>query len=191
MSPLRMNGSTSGNVSLDAPAVAGNNTLILPGGNGTSGQALTTNGSGVLSWSNIGKVVQVVMGTATAMVSSSSTTYADTGLTATITPTSSSSKILVLVTQSGCWKSSANAGNGLSLQLVTPSTAWIFASDVGYTATAVENLIGSCSFNYLDSPATTAACTYKTQFRQRIAAASVQVQTNGVISSIILAELAS
>ena len=49
---LRLNGSTSGYVEIDAPAVAANNTLILPGGNGTSGQVLTTNGSGTLSWSN-------------------------------------------------------------------------------------------------------------------------------------------
>jgi hypothetical protein len=54
MSPLRLNGSTSGNVTLDAPAVAGNNTLVLPTGNGASGQVLTTNGSGALSWSGMG-----------------------------------------------------------------------------------------------------------------------------------------
>ena len=49
---LRLNGSTSGYTEIDAPAVAGNNTLILPGGNGTSGQVLTTNGSGTLSWAD-------------------------------------------------------------------------------------------------------------------------------------------
>jgi hypothetical protein len=53
MSPLRLNGSTSGNVSLDAPAVAGNNTLTLPTGNGSAGQFLQTNGSGALGWSDI------------------------------------------------------------------------------------------------------------------------------------------
>ena len=40
MSPLRMNGSTSGNVSLDAPAVAGSNTIVLPTGNGSAYQVL-------------------------------------------------------------------------------------------------------------------------------------------------------
>lgn len=52
MSPVRLNGSTSGNVSIDAPAVAGNNTLILPGGNGSANERLVTNGSGTLSWSS-------------------------------------------------------------------------------------------------------------------------------------------
>ena len=47
---LRLNGSTSGYVEIDAPAAAGSNTLTLPDGNGTSGQYLQTNGSGALSW---------------------------------------------------------------------------------------------------------------------------------------------
>lgn len=49
---LRINGSTSGYTEIDAPATAGNNTLVLPTGNGSSGQFLSTNGSGTLSWAN-------------------------------------------------------------------------------------------------------------------------------------------
>ena len=37
---LRLNGSTSGYVEIDAPATAGSNTLTLPNGNGSSGQYL-------------------------------------------------------------------------------------------------------------------------------------------------------
>jgi hypothetical protein len=47
---LRLNGSTSGYVEIDAPAAAGSNTLILPTGNGSNGQVLSTNGSGALSF---------------------------------------------------------------------------------------------------------------------------------------------
>ena len=50
---LRLNGSTSGYVELDAPAAAGSNTLVLPDGNGTSGQYLQTDGSGALSWQTV------------------------------------------------------------------------------------------------------------------------------------------
>ena len=50
---LRLNGQTSGYVELEAPAVAGSNTLTLPNGNGTSGQYLQTNGSGGLSWATV------------------------------------------------------------------------------------------------------------------------------------------
>lgn len=47
---LRLNGSTSGYTEVDAPATAGNNTLVLPTGNGSAQQALVGNGSGVLSF---------------------------------------------------------------------------------------------------------------------------------------------
>lgn len=47
---LRLNGSTSGYTEIDAPAIAGSNTLRLPTGNGTNGNVLATDGSGNLSW---------------------------------------------------------------------------------------------------------------------------------------------
>lgn len=47
---VRLNGQTSGYVELDAPATAGNNTLKFPNGNGSSGQVMTTDGSGNLSF---------------------------------------------------------------------------------------------------------------------------------------------
>jgi hypothetical protein len=50
---LKLKGSTSGFTAIDAPAVAGDNTLVLPGGNGTSGQYLQTDGSGGLSWQTV------------------------------------------------------------------------------------------------------------------------------------------
>jgi hypothetical protein len=49
---IRLNGSTSGFTELDAPAVAGSNTLVLPGGNGSANQRLVTDGSGTLSFSS-------------------------------------------------------------------------------------------------------------------------------------------
>jgi hypothetical protein len=54
---LRLNGSTSGYSEIDAPAVAGSNTLVLPGGNGSADQALVTNGSGTLSFADRGRMV--------------------------------------------------------------------------------------------------------------------------------------
>lgn len=47
---LRLNGSTSGYTEIDAPAVAGSNTLVLPGGNGTARQTMMTDGAGALSF---------------------------------------------------------------------------------------------------------------------------------------------
>lgn len=180
MSPLRLNGSTSGYAELAASAAAGDVILTLPS---TAGTLDRTNRSG--------NILQVVSATYTTMTSSSSTTFADTGLTASITPASSSNKVLVLVTQNGCWKSNGNSGSAVNLRLVTPVINQIFGSEIGFTGTALELLIGSCSFVYLDSPASTSSCTYKTQFSQRVNAASIQVQTNSAVSSITLLEVAA
>jgi hypothetical protein len=54
---LRLNGSTSGYTEIDAPAVAGSNTLVLPTGNGTADQVIATNGSGALSFADRGRMV--------------------------------------------------------------------------------------------------------------------------------------
>ena len=62
---LRLNGSTSGYTEIDAPAVAGSNTLVLPTGNGTADQALVTNGSGTLSFADRGRMVLETAKTAT------------------------------------------------------------------------------------------------------------------------------
>lgn len=42
---LRLNGSTSGYVEIDAPATAGSNTLVLPTGNGSANQILKNGGT--------------------------------------------------------------------------------------------------------------------------------------------------
>ena len=53
---LKLNGSSSGYTAIDAPAAAGSNTLTLPADNGSNGEFLKTNGSGVLDWATAGNV---------------------------------------------------------------------------------------------------------------------------------------
>jgi len=53
---LRLAGSTSGYTEIDCPSVGGNNTLVLPTGNGSADQALVTNGSGTLSFADRGRM---------------------------------------------------------------------------------------------------------------------------------------
>jgi len=72
---LRLNGSTSGYTEIDAPAVAGSNTLVLPGGNGSADQVLATNGSGTLSFVDRGRMVLE-----TAKASTSGTSIDFTGI---------------------------------------------------------------------------------------------------------------
>ena len=72
---LRLAGSTSGYTEIDCPSVGGNNTLVLPTGNGTADQALVTNGSGTLSFADRGRMVL-----ATAQNSTSGTSIDFTGI---------------------------------------------------------------------------------------------------------------
>lgn len=179
MSPLRLNGSTSGYSQLDAPAVAGDQTFTLPGTGGTLDRI-----------NRAGNVLQVVNGVYATPTSSSSGTFADTGLTATITPTSASSKILVCVTQAGCFKDTSNTALQLRL-LRSSSVLYNFENEGGITASSATSGIGTCAFTYLDSPASTSPVVYKTQLASSANSPTVSVQVTTSTSSITLMEIAA
>ena len=139
------------------------------------------------------RVLQVVSANYGTQVTNLTSTYADTGLSLSITPQSTSSKILVLVNQAGCGKSSGNVGNAVVLKLVRGATdLLIFENLGGFTNSALANYIGSCGATYLDSPATTSATTYKTQFKNIFNGDGVTVQANNTNnSSITLLEISA
>jgi hypothetical protein len=163
-------------------------------GIGTAGQVLKVNsGATALEWGTAGgggKVLQVVYGSTSTAAANSTTTFADTNLTATITPSSASSKVLILVVQQSVQKDAGNASSQLKMRLMRDATSvGTFVEGQLYTGTTVNN-IQVASINYLDSPATTSAITYKTQFANGIAAASVKVQADSQgISTILLLEI--
>jgi len=139
-----------------------------------------------------GAVLQVVQSTYSTQVVNATDQYVDTGLSATITPTSTSSKVLVMVNQTGCYKSAGNSGNGIYLLLVKGNnvTLSLFAYFGLYTATTLQNR-GNFSCTYLDSPNTTSATTYKTRFLNGQNAAEVGVQVGSVTdSTMTLVEIA-
>ena len=139
------------------------------------------------------RILQVVQGTATTRTSSSTQTFADTTLSASITPSSASSKILVIASQQGLRKSNGNANNAIRLRLMRDSTVINgIANALFFSGTAVE-MRGSCTAVYLDSPATTSATTYKTQFANDTASSAVEVQSGNTstVSTIILCEVSA
>ena len=177
MSSVVIAGNTSGTVTLDAPAVAGTTVLTLPA---TTGTVITTG--------NIptGSVLQVVQGTYSTQTTSSSSTFADTGLTASITPSSSSNKILILVSHAGCLKYNTNTTIGM--KIVRNSTdIHNFGGRTGLTDGTIANEVGTMATMYLDSPSTTSSTTYKTQYNSNANTGSVMLQdsTTGAITSTI------
>jgi hypothetical protein len=146
-----------------------------------------------------GKVLQVVQGTTTTAATSTSTTWADTNLSASITPSATSSKILILVSQPLQITRNAD-GLGGALRLLRGST-YIFGEPSANTpylngylsvggATAV-NFRSQVAMTYLDSPSTTSSTTYKTQFAIESTGNSgtARVQESSITSSIILLEI--
>ena len=139
------------------------------------------------------RVLQVVSATYSLAAINSTTTYADTGLTATITPSSTSSKVLVYYAQNGCGKEAGNTGSEIVIGLLRGASVISYATGAS-NGTSSVNYIGSISQAILDSPATTSATTYKTQFKNYVNAASVRCQTSntgGDTSTIILMEISA
>jgi hypothetical protein len=138
------------------------------------------------------RVLQVVSANYSTQATNTTTTYADTGLTATITPSATSSKILVLVNQAGLVKAGASAASAMNLRLLRGATQIsFFGSGTGYTNSTATNYVGGSSAMFLDSPATTSATTYKTQFANQVASDGVIVQAGAAESNIVLLEISA
>ena len=149
---------------------------------------------------NTGGVLQVVNASYATVVSNTSSSFADTGLSATITPTSSSSKILVLVSQYHRIVSSINdtAGDIGSIDLLRDSTSILTTDDLlGVQAACPSgNVVMYHFYNslvHLDSPATTSAVTYKTQMKLRLTGGTRQIyaQYQNKPSTMTLVEISA
>ena len=187
-------GTTLGDLAYSS-ATANTNTRL---GIGSTGNVLTVTG-GVPVWAPPaagGKVLQVVSATTASAVTHATAAYTTTGLTATITPSAATSKILVLTYQA--FQASVNSietANGI--QLVRASTVIAggvnTTDNMGYYVPGAANtqLRLNHNFSVLDNPATTSATTYLVQARPFATANSMQIISNfsDQISSIILLEI--
>jgi len=154
--------------------------LIKPNNNTLSSITALPTGLG-------GKVLQVVSGTTSSLVTVTANSYADTGVTASITPSSSSNKILVLIQQSVA-KTAAHTWT--DIKLLRDSTQIALFASVTYTGEATANYIGTTGCSFLDTPSSTSSLTYKTQLRNVAAAGSIYAQIDSHLSSITLMEVA-
>lgn len=152
--PVKINGSSSGSVTLAAPASGSDVTLTLP----TTG---------------FGKILQVVRATDSTNRSTTSTTFVDvTGMSVTITPQKSDSAILIVVTFGsqinvtsgssivGYYQITDSSNNAISGAQETHIGSFSMSgSGAVYGSNTAATLIGYAT------PATTSATTYKVRFR--------------------------
>jgi len=158
---------------------------------GTNNQVLTADSTAAtgIKWATAasgGKLLQVVQGTTSTTATNTTGTAADTNLTATITPTSATSKVLVFVNQTGASKTN-DTSIGMNLKRGASTIMTIYY--MGYTGTVLRLDFGDMNMVYLDSPATTSATTYKTQFYSQSSVSTVSVQQNNGTSTITLMEI--
>jgi len=150
-------------------AVGANNTVLTADSSTATGLKWATPAGG-------GKLLQMVHATYSTFTRNSTSTLADTGLTATITPTLSTSKILILMFQQ-IGKSANDSTNRVAITLFRGATAIHQAQDLARTDYAGETVQGY-TLNIVDSPATTSATTYKTQFKNAVNGPIVDMYNN-------------
>ena len=153
-------------------------------GIGTTGQVLSVSG-GVPAWTTPaggGKVLQVVQQVLTTNATAASTSFTDSGLTLSITPSSSSSKVLVFASvQFGYYRGNNAAGGSLNImrgatQVLETNGMRVYVNNNANNAaanSAMQSLV------YLDSPATTSSTTYKIQMKSESTAQSAFCEING------------
>ena len=137
-----------------------------------------------------GSVLQVVQANYSTEVSSSSASYVTTNLVGTITPTASTSKILVVTSMQISRAAGTSSNSGMNLQLQRNATAIQTSQSLLYTNTNLA-LRAIYAYSYLDSPATTSATTYTWYMAQQNAGDIIYVHTNNTQSTIILMEIAA
>ena len=136
------------------------------------------------------RVLQVVMGSTSTQQTHNTNAYTTSGLSASITPQSTSSKILVMAFVNGTVKGAEASGNALFLEIVRGSTQIQEVQNLHLTSTSLL-VVGTCQMQVLDSPATTSSTTYTINGKNAVNGSTVATQFGNTKSVLILAEISA
>ena len=165
-------------------------------------QLETADGSGTIALQNqlsgmtsasmpTGSVLQVVENVYSTAVQSGTQSMVDTGLTATITPSSTSSKILVMVNQPLTVSTDTSTSRDIAFSICRGSTEILAGTgDAKADSGTTHRYPAYNNLKKLDSPNTTSAVTYKTRFKVNAGSCDVFAQQHGGSSTMILMEIA-
>ena len=109
-----------------------------------------------------GGIIQMVQDEVTSFFQTSSSSYVDTGLSASITPTSSSNKILVNMAL-GVYGGATDTLR-VNAQVLRGSTQVWYTRDLYFRSGSAFKGVQS-AIQFIDSPATTSSTTYKLQVK--------------------------
>jgi hypothetical protein len=142
-------------------------------------------------WLGGGKVLQVVNFSTTTNFTTTSSSFVDTNLTSSITPSKATSKVLVVASFSSYAQSSANSQATFTIVRGVTNlgdATWGFR---GVTATAGNDQHAISTIIYLDSPATTSSTTYKVQARNQTSGIITGVGVNNAPQTLLLIEVSA
>jgi len=108
-----------------------------------------------------GHILQTVVGTYSTQLTTTSTSLVDLGLSASITPSSTNSKILIM-TQS---QHEIGNGEGIGVALFRDSTKIFETTNYHSYQGQATQINNRTPYLYLDSPSSTSSITYKMQVR--------------------------
>jgi len=140
-----------------------------------------------------GKIGQVVNGTYSTLTTMDSSSFADTGITLAITPSASNSKIFISI-QNTAGLQRSNQEVGGQFRILRDTTAiWTGAGQTFYQgafgSVSANEMSATQTFNYLDSPSTTSATTYKLQQASNGSGHNIKSQLGNTPSIITLMEV--
>lgn len=165
-------------------------------GVGTNGQVLTADSTAAtgLKWAATaagGKVLQVVSATYSTSTATTSTSYVDSGLTLSITPTASTSKIYMSATLLLMRNNGGGDTDSQSFYRAVRGSTDISGDyrQENYQQTSGSQLVYPINWQGIDSPATTSATTYKIQMRSNSSNITTTAQASSVASQIVLMEI--
>ena len=203
MSNIKLVHSGGNSVSLTTPTnnPASNITFKLPQADGTANQVLKTDGNGALSFGadQGGKVLKYETVVYSTEVSSSNTSYVDSGLSATIQPSAAGSKILVMLSQFFN-VNVANPNVGAAIQLlegsnvIVPSQTWDIYYYPGLSGNYSKNYMQRYNVTMIHTPSYSLGDTLTFKSQMKVLSdgntTNVKAQRSGSSSYLTLMELA-
>ena len=196
---LSTNQAGTGSITIAAPNTNIDRTFTLPDAAGT---AMLTDTRATTAQLPAGSVLQVVHATASEGVTSSSSTPADlTGMSVTITPTNSSSKMLVMYSFH-IYVAGANSGWAGGASRVLRDSTVVFSDDDGPSSTTygiahfmqstTQRLMDNAQYSFIDDHNSSSSIVYKVQgWRSQSTGQNVYFNFYGAPGRIIVMEIAA
>ena len=158
-------------------------------GSGTANSSVHLRGDGTWAAAGGGKILQVVEGTTSTLKTVGGNTYTTTNLSGSITPSATSSRILVMVNQSIVMRTDTTDDREIYVKLTRDGTTILTNIFAGKGESNNRHFDNGSAGSKIDSPNTTSSVTYETYFKISGSSADGVCQFDGGTSTIFLMEI--